>query len=248
MVTTQTYLEHVQRDGSRIPTVAEGHLDVPVPSCPGTDVATLLMHTGSLYVFWSEAIKQNRQPEVDWSTMNTDVVAANREGLARFVDALGSRGPDEPTWTWEEYSNGGKPGSMRFWYRRAAQELAVHRWDFENAVGEPAPIDAALAADGIDELLTVFGPATGHPDFPGASERFAGDGETLRLEPTDGPDQIMFTALPDHFELTNAAPDVTARGTASDLLLFMWGRIPPTVLESEGDATLLERWQERVKI
>ena len=249
MIDAATYLEHIRRDGARIPEVAEGHFDAPVPSCPGMNVGALLLHTASLYIFWSEAIRQNKQPEIDWSVMNTDVLAGNREGLERFVELLSSRRPDEPTWTWEEYTPGLPPGRMRFWYRRAAQELAVHRWDFENAVGKPSPIEPALAADGIDELLTAFGPATGHEQFRGASERFEGNGETFALVPNDGPDAITFTARPDRFDLDGAADaDVTARGEASDLLLFLWGRVPRDAFEVSGDASLLDRWQEKVKI
>lgn len=243
MIDAQTYLEHVKRDGARIPDVAQGNLDKPVPTCPGNTIESLLMHTASLYMFWSAAIEQNQRPEVDWNAMNPDLLAANRHGLDRFVELLGSRDPDEPTWTW------GREQKMRFWYRRAAQELAVHRWDFENATGAPTPIDPTLAADGIGEMLYVFGPATGMPEYQGASERFAGDGETIRLEPTDLPVAITFTARPDRFEPDGSGePDVIARGTASDLLLFVWGRVPPSVLEVSGDATLLDRWQENVKI
>jgi uncharacterized protein (TIGR03083 family) len=243
MIEATTYLGHIKRDGARIPDVAEGNLDKPVPSCPGNTVESLLLHTGTLYIFWSEAIKQNRRPEVDWSAMDNDVLAANRNGLEQFVELLGSRDPDQQTWTWAG------DGTMRFWFRRAAQELAVHRWDFENAVGAAPSIDASLAVDGIDEMLTVFGPATGMAEYPGASERFAGDGQTLRLEPTDGPNPIAFTARPDRFELgAEATPDVTARGKSSDLLLFMWGRVPTAALEVSGDASLLDRWQEKVKI
>lgn len=249
MIDAQTYLDHIRRDGERIVDAANGRLETDVPSCPGLTSGGLLVHAAGLYLFWSAAIVQNRQPEVDWTVMSTDVVVANREGLSRFVDALATRSPDEPTWTWQEYSPGAPAGTMRFWFRRAAQELAVHRWDMENAFGDAQRIDPTLAADGIDEILTVFGLATGHPDFPGASERFAGDGETFRLEPTDGPAAITFTARPDRFVLdSEAQPNVTAKGTASDLLLFLWGRIPPERLEVSGDATLLTRWQELVKI
>ncbi len=249
MIEPKTYLEHVERDGLRIPEVAEGHLQEPVPSCPGMNVEALLMHTAGLYTFWSEAVRQNRMPEIDWSGMNTDLLAANRDGVRGFVDFIGSRDPDEEVWTWADLMPGVPRNTLRFWYRRAAQELAVHRWDFENAVGATTGIDPDLAMDGIDELLMSFGPATGMSDFPGASERFAGDGETFRLEPTDGPDAITFIARPDRFELNGSAEaEVTARGEASDLLLFLWGRIPPDALEVGGDASLLDRWQERVKI
>jgi uncharacterized protein (TIGR03083 family) len=249
MINAATYLEHVRRDGGRIADVADGNLDKPVPSCPGLTVEKLLQHTGSLYVFWSEALIQNKQPEIDWAAvMAGDVLDANRGGLDRFTDTIGTRDADEPTWTWANLIPGAPAGTVRFWYRRAAQELAVHRWDFENAIGEASGIDAALAMDGIDEFLFVFGPATGHPQFKGGSERFEGNGETFRLEPTDFPDAVTFTAHADRFELTDSAPDVTARGTASDLLLFMWGRIPPSTLDVTGDASLLALWQERVKI
>src|SRR5688500_5549595 len=98
-----TYLDHVKRDGARIPDVADGHLDEPVPSCPDVNIGALLMHTASLYIFWSEAIIQNRQPEVDWSVMSSNLLAANRDGLERFVELLASKDPDAPTWTWQEF-------------------------------------------------------------------------------------------------------------------------------------------------
>lgn len=250
-IEAKTYLEHVRSDGRRIADVAEGNLDKTVPSCPDFTVERLAQHTASLYVFWSEALEQNRRPEIDWNAVFAgDLIALNRTGLERFLATIGPLDPEAPTWTWADMIPGATTsGNVRFWMRRSAQELAVHRWDFENAVGDTHPIDAALAADGIDEVLTVFGPATGHPDFKGTSERFEGNGETFRLEPTDGPAPITFTAQPDRFDLaTTAEPDVTARGTASDLLLFTWGRVPASVLEVSGDASLLDRWQERVKI
>jgi uncharacterized protein (TIGR03083 family) len=243
MIDAKTYLEHVRRDGKRIAEVAAGHLDDPVPSCPGNTVGSLLIHTAGICMFWTDALIQNRMPSSDWTIFPTDVLQAHTFMHERFMDEVARHDPEQPNWTW---AGEGKAG---FWYRRAAQELAVHRWDFENAVGEAAQIDPGLAFDGIDELLFVFGPKTGEPDYPGASERFDGSGERIRLDPTDLPKGLTFTAHPDHFE-TDDSPqaDVTARGTASDLLLFLWGRVPRNALEVSGDASLLDRWQERVKI
>jgi len=243
MLDAETYLEHARRDGERIAEVAGGHLDQLVPSCPGNTVGSLLLHTANTCMFWTDAMIQNRMPDFDWSIFPTDVLEAHTFMHKRFLDEIAKRNPDAPTWTWAG------EGPTLFWYRRAAQELAVHRWDFENAIGKPSDIEPELAMDGIDELLMSFGPATGMAEYPGASERFAGNGETFKLEPTDGGAVITFTARPDHFELTDAAEaDVTASGTGSDLLLFMWGRVPASTLEVSGDASLLERWQERVKI
>jgi predicted lipid carrier protein YhbT len=41
--------------------------------------------------------------------------------------------------------------------------------------------------------------------------------------------------------------DVAARGGASDLLLFLWGRAGLDALEVFGDKALLEDWQERAR-
>ncbi len=243
MIDAQTYLEHIRRDGVRIGDVAEGHLDVEVPTCPGNTVGSLLLHTMAVCAFWTGVLEQNRMPEGDMPNFGDDPLDAHRRAFEGFVERLGGRDPDESTWTWAG------EGKVRFWYRRAAQEFAVHRWDFENAVGNPAAIDPTLAVDGIDEILFVFGPATGLEEHRGASERFSGNGETFRLEPTDLPDAITFTAHPDRFEYDGAAsPGVTARGTASDLLLLLWGRVPSSALDVSGDASLLDRWQGRVKI
>ncbi len=40
--------------------------------------------------------------------------------------------------------------------------------------------------------------------------------------------------------------DVTVSGTASDLFLFLWGRLPARDLGVSGDAALLDRYVELV--
>ena len=46
----------------------------------------------------------------------------------------------------------------------------------------------------------------------------------------------------------HAKGDVAARGTASDLLLFLWGRVPATALEVFGDAALLDRFRSAIRV
>ena len=51
------------------------------------------------------------------------------------------------------------------WARRQAHEHLVHRMDLEAAAGVPhAPVDTALADDGVDELLTVILPRWAHTE------------------------------------------------------------------------------------
>jgi hypothetical protein len=54
-------------------------------------------------------------------------------------------------------SQGASAGAASFWIRRMAHETVIHRIDAELALAEPsAAIAPALAADGIDEVLTVI--------------------------------------------------------------------------------------------
>lgn len=244
MLNAQTYLEHIRRDGERIAQVVKGHLDAEVPSCPGNTVESLLMHICGVCLFWTSALERNGPPDPDWSRMSGDMLAAYESVFRSFVDELSGRDPDEETWVW------GYDPHVRFWYRRAAQELSIHRWDFENAIAQPLPIDPTLAADGVEELLEQFGPKPpDHPNIEGAAQRFGGDGERLRLEATDIDKAWTITARPERFDVEpEGESDVIARGTASDLNLFVWGRVGQDRLDATGETSLLNRWQERVKI
>ena len=43
------YLDLIQSDAQRIAALAPGALPLPVPGCPGWDVAEVVRHTGSVY-------------------------------------------------------------------------------------------------------------------------------------------------------------------------------------------------------
>ena len=45
----------------------------------------------------------------------------------------------------------------------------------------------------------------------------------------------------------HAKGDVAMRAPASDLLLFLYGRVDRSAAEVFGDESLLDRWQELVK-
>ena len=145
---------------------------------------------------------------------------------------------DAPVWNFSAY-----PDVGRFWPRRQAQETAVHRWDAQRAVGRPEPIEPVLATDGIDELLEVWGTTI-------LGGRDGIDiGGSVRLVATDAPvepwtlwtdDGVFSVSRSDH----RVTADVTVRGSASDLLLLLWRRIPADAvsLTVEGDDHILDRW------
>jgi uncharacterized protein (TIGR03083 family) len=240
MLQAQTAIEYVKVVGARIVSAGERDLDVVVPSCPELTVRRLVGHTAN-YCNWVAGLVASGQPAAPSFDPGSDVLAAMREQHAALVEALVAADPDADCWAW------GSDQHKRFWIRRSAHELGVHSWDVENAVGEPLPVDATIAADGIDEFIDEFGPMTQF--LEGAGKKFGGDGERFALEATDLGSRWTFTARPTALERTDDRDaDVTLAGTASDLMLFLWGRVDANVLAVSGEATLAERWRERVKI
>jgi hypothetical protein len=107
--------------------------------------------------------------------------------------------------------------------------------DYLQAVREEGT--AELAADGVGELLEVFLA----PFLDGGP--VGGRGESLHLHATDTEGEWQLRLLPAGVEVGwgHARGDAAATGTASDLLLFLWGRGQADRLERHGDPTLLPR-------
>ncbi len=129
--------------------------------------------------------------------------------------------------------------SVRFVRRHQVQETAVHRWDMQSAAsdGIPDPIGAEAASDSIDEFLTVSLPygVNQHKPLSGSVHLHCTDvaGEWF-IEP-DG-----------RVDRAHATGDVSLRGTASDLLLALYNRIPVDALDITGDEPLARHLIERV--
>jgi hypothetical protein len=118
------------------------------------------------------------------------------------------------------------------WARRQAHELAVHRMDLEAAAGVPrAPLDPALADDGVDELLSIVVPRWAH------TEPLAGAEAAVAVTNTDTGRQwevrIVRGAVAVASEHSGTA-DAVLTGDGTHLLLHLWGR--PAEVEVSGDA------------
>ena len=118
---------------------------------------------------------------------------------------------------------------------------------FRSATGAAAPIERDLALDGIDEVFELFVPRLG--------DRLAGGGESLHLHATDeglpegaGEWTISFPPEGPACERGHAKGDAAVRGSASDLLLLLWNRVPRSRLEIFGDAAVLDFWADRARI
>jgi uncharacterized protein (TIGR03083 family) len=229
-------LRSTRREGEATLAAGRRGLDAPVPTCEGWQVADVLGHLGRVHRSVSEIIERRaleipdvaipRPPE------GAAVLGFFEEGLERVLAALASIGPDEPVYSWSG------DGTGRFYHRRMAHELAVHRFDVEAAHGTPAPFDAEMALDGIDEFYDVLVPFSARRwqrPLPAGS---------LHLHRTDGPGEWLVRGT-DGAVVTSrehAEGDAAVRGSASDLFRFVWNRGRGSSLEVAGDTGVADEW------
>ena len=241
-LTDDDFLKALRDEGEAAARAAEGRLDERIPSVEDWKVRDVIGHMGSGDQ-WVTGIAgglsgHDALARLEEAPKDDELIPWFRQCEAELHEALRTL-PDGATgWTLR-----GKDQPLTFWRRRRAQENAVHRWDVESAAGAPSPIDAELAVDGVDEMFEVFLPRLRSGTLPTG-------GETIHLHATDCEGEWLLTMGPEGFawEHGHAKGDVAARGSASDLLLFLWGRIPPARLEVFGDGALLDLWQATVRI
>jgi len=225
----------LEREAEALAAAAEqGPLSGPVPACPGWTLADLVFHCGGVLRFWATVVRDEiDDPEtIEMPTRPADdaLVAWFRAHAAEADRVLRTSDPAGYAWTWSEQHD------VAFVIRRMAQELAVHTWDGRDAVGDPAPIEAELASDGVDEFLQHF---AAWPRRDGAEL-----GGTVHLHCTDVAGEWLVRQDGDRLVFTreHAKGSCALRGPASDLLLVLWRRRPLATVEVIGDAGVAERF------
>jgi uncharacterized protein (TIGR03083 family) len=218
-------------------------LTLDVPGCPGWTVRDLLSHVLGVYRHKNAALAAGAAPEVRgdaWGDLAegddpVELVRAEAAVLRAHLD----RDPSTPAWTWwpEEQTVG-------FWQRRMAQETAVHRWDAESAaygVDEAAPVDDALADDGVDELLGWLG--WGWSEDP---PQVGADGRRVLV--STGTHTWTVGLHETRVDVVGGGEDAEAllAGEPSGLLLHLWGRPGEHGIASGGDAVALQQLAERL--
>jgi len=248
---TPDHVAALSREGAPLAAAAGSTaLDAPVPGCPGWSVADLLQHLGVIHHRVAVLVRAGgTEPPFERLSVGPAPSPELRagwlaEGHGAMVAALEEADPRTAIWTWAG------PGTVGWWARRMAVETAVHRWDLQSAGGSPGPIEAALAADGIDELFEVFVPAR-HRGFPGWEPwRFGGRGERLHLHCTDVAGEWVLRFGEDDVEVTreHAKGQAALRGPASDMLLALYGRVGVERLELLGDPAVVDLWTRAVSV
>ncbi|MEU0677063.1 maleylpyruvate isomerase family mycothiol-dependent enzyme [Streptomyces sp. NPDC006172] len=227
--------------------IKDADMATPVPTCPGWSLADLVKHAGSVQRWFSVLLRARiqeppRTREVDLQLPDHEdgYVDWLAESAAVASDAFAATDPELPMWAW------GADQHARFWARRMLFETLLHRVDAELALGLRHSVDRRAAVDGIDEFLVNLPFAA---FFAPKVADLRGPDRTIRFRTTDGDDAWVVRLRPDGFGLDPAHPttdaaDATARGTAADLLLLLYGRLPhdADVLSHEGDEELLAHW------
>ncbi|GAB3239435.1 maleylpyruvate isomerase family mycothiol-dependent enzyme [Kineosporia babensis] len=202
-----------------------GLKEIRVPSCPDWSLDDLVQHLGEVYWHKVDCIRRGARPTEEPDLSGLSSVEVLEQGYARLSEMFREYPPDAPAWTWFEPDQ-----SVGFWIRRMAHETAVHRFDAELAVGTPTEIDAALAEDGIDEVLVAMLVSdTEVGDYPAGRP-------DLQVRTPSRSWFIHFGA--DGLTVDNQGEAATViHGGASDLELWLYNRVAGEKLSYTGDLT-----------
>ena len=213
-------------------------LDARVPGCPEWTLRDLVAHLGGVQRFWESVVRAGAAdgppPEsargdltpqgdlLEWSAASTDLLIAT----------LRETSPDQPCWVW--WMPSGAPKTAGAVARHQVQEAAVHAWDAEETIGKPTPIPAVISTDAIAEFVEVsLGSEGAWPHAPAQLTLAATEGLAWTIDLT--PSGATLLATP-----PGAVP-ATVTAPASDLLLALFGRVPPSSLRIDGDAEIFEQ-------
>ncbi len=214
-----------------------------VPTCPGWQTADLSAHVAMVYLHKVECIETLAFP-TDWPPPADSVTLP--DAYARLSDVFAVHDPSDPAKT---FANDDQ--TVGFWMRRMAQETLMHRVDAELAAGlAVTPPSPELAADGVDEVLTLF-LAEASLNWP---EEFAdtlatADRSPLRLETDAHAWEVV--ALPDRVVVRapagTAAAGARVWGPPAALLRWLWNRGDDGVTVA-GDAALVAQLRKLLVI
>lgn len=156
---TATGLDHLALFGAaaeRFATeVGQVDLGAPVRTCPGWMAYDVVVHLGNVHG-WAATIvetgqnaeEQDDAPRSHRSRVVADWYAAKAEDLYRTLRAVE---PARPCWN---FAFG--DGQAGFWRRRQLHETTIHTVDLLSAADRTTRIAPTVAADGVDEVLTVW--------------------------------------------------------------------------------------------
>jgi uncharacterized protein (TIGR03083 family) len=189
----------------------------PVRDCGDWTLADLGAHLGHVHRWATSVVttgEAQRQGSADGP--GGDPASWYAETARQLLAALEEAAPEDRCWHFA-----GTEQVKAFWFRRQVHETAVHLADAHAAAGTSVTLDPAVAADGVDEVFTVWLPRVTRrqaspPLAAPIALRATDTGDTWTLHPGEPP------ALGPAVD-----PAATVEATAQDLLLHLWKRSTP---------------------
>lgn len=238
--------------GGAVPGAAGAFPARAVPACPGWSVADLVSHVAGLYLRVAGILRRGGvTAPAPGAPVTGDPYAALARGWDELREAIAAGNAADPAWNWSP-----APDTAEFWWRRMTHETLVHRLDVEQLTGQHSPVPAGLAADGVEEIFTVFlasGRAQrGWSGHPATVVVRAAVGER---EPADGGSRpagrewvVALGSEPPRLvaDTTAAAeppPGAVISGEALEVLRALWDRTDIAPLVSSGDLALARALQ-----
>jgi uncharacterized protein (TIGR03083 family) len=135
--------------------VRSADLGAPVRACPGWSTRDLVVHLGNTHSWAATIVETGRSaPDPDDEPASRTARGVAAWYLAKAEDlyrVLQDAPPDRPCWN---FASG--DGVTAFWPRRQLHETTIHLVDLEEAAAAATDVSAEVAADGVDEVLTVM--------------------------------------------------------------------------------------------
>ena len=249
------HIDALQEQGELLAAAAEGAgLDDGVPTCPEWQLRDLVDHLGKVHRWAATYVVTGRTTMLSedeaapiFADPATDDVLVDwfRSGHRQLCEALRTAPADLECWTFMP-----APSPLAFWARRQAHETTVHRVDAESVGGKLSPVDKHLAADGIDELLDGFATR--------GNKLLLDPARTMAVETTDTDDKWLVSLGPVTVTAERSAvsagagaadrADCAVTGTASDVYLTLWNRLPTSALATQGDEGIFTGFCDKLHV
>jgi uncharacterized protein (TIGR03083 family) len=244
---TVNYVSVIADATSRVIDGYERDRAAPVPWSDRWTVGTVARHVAGTHHVVAEVIRG--RPDTDFAVFRElqtppkdapEFVEWFRSGTLSLVEQLSTVPPQDECWSW--YAGGRCVG---WWARRMAFEALVHGADTDLATGQDFSVAPEVAADGVDEYLDVFVAASRAANGSPA-------GPTVSFECTDRADHWWVDLSEPGRRVVSREPlaaSVRIRGTATDLLLVVWGRLhinDTAGIEVSGATAELGRWSQLI--
>ena len=251
------YIGFVGSEGDRFASAADnGELSVRIAPCPGWEMRDLVRHLGMIHL-WAAA--NVAFPESDWLDVSelpdlvrywpeltgesgkypndAELVGWYRDTLGNLIEVLKSAPADVAAFTFLP-----APTPLAMWARRQASEIAIHRFDAEQARGVTSHFEPAFAGDMLDELLRGFAPRVRPVDI----ERPL----VIHVHAEDIGQHWYVSIGSDVTETSGegGAADLALTATAADLYVLLWNRTPVSSITMSGNTDLMDLWNGNFRV